>query len=974
MDKQGSDEKRKLAHDAYTVGWICVLRSELNASRAMLDEEHEPPTPAERDDNSYLLGRMAGHNVVIAFTGSGTYGTNAAAQTATNMIRTFSNIRFGLMVGVGGGAPKRPDLNDPLKDIRLGDVVVSAAKGSHGGVLQYDMGKWKNDNEFRIESHLNKPPKILSKATELLQSHHDFGEGKMTHYINEVAVKSTNLRALRDYRFQGRDQDQLFRPDYPHAGGEDCSTCDATQVEKRLSRESNDPVVHYGLIASGNGVMRSAQRRDELLNAWNVLCFEMEAAGLMDDFPCVVIRGICDYSDDHKHKLWQPYSAVVAAAYAKDLLRVIQPREVENMESAAKMIEKFIDTVIATGETATRIESKLVRVEDIKVLNWLTPIDYAPQHNDFISRRQPGTGQWLLDSAEFQEWLETDKQTLFCPGIPGAGKTIITAIVIDYLQSKFRDDQNTGIAYIYCNFRRQDEQKAENLLGSLLKQLAQRRSSLPASVKDLYDRHKKTQTRPSFDEISVTLHSVAATYSKVFIVVDALDECQISDDNRTRFLDKVFKLQDNAVANIFVTSRPSEISNSFSKGLCRTISATNEDILTYLNAKISLRQSDIIDDEVRDMIRRGVLEAADGMFLLAQLHTETLLSKLTKGHLKQALQALGKGMAGLDRTYDQAMERIADQGHEAETFAKRILAWIIHSKRPLSTLELRHALAVEQSSTTLDADFLLSPKAILSLCAGLVIFDEESSIIRLVHYTTQEYFQRLQKRWFPDAESDITTTCITYLLFDTFKSGFCPADNEFEQRLRSNPLYDYAARNWGHHAREASTSYHLAVESGEARAKVEGLVIAFLESRAKAEASSQAMLVTKLRLLQNYSQDVPTNMTGLHLAAYFGLAKATKALLNNGHRADPTDSTDRTPLSWAAANGHEGAVKLLLENGAQPDLKDKDDQTPLSRAIEGGKTAVVQRLLEKGAKVDYHYGSRVSESHRSGVDESGLDG
>ncbi|KAJ4217437.1 hypothetical protein NW757_014641, partial [Fusarium falciforme] len=246
------------------------------------------------------------------------------------------------------------------------------------------------------------------------------------------------------------------------------------------------------------------------------------------------------------------------------------------------------------------------------ILDWLTPVDYAHQHHDFISRRQQRTGQWFLDSAAFEAWLSKDKQTLFCPGIPGAGKTIITAIVIDYLQSKFRDDQSTGIAYIYCNFRRQDEQKAADLLASLSKQLAQRQTSLPKSVKDLYDEHQKNRTRPSFDEISGTLHSLAARYSKVFIVVDALDECRTSHDSRTRFLKEILKLQDNVVANIFATSRPSEeISNYFSKGLSRTISATEGDILTYLNAKISLRQPDM-DDQMRDMVRRGVTETADG--------------------------------------------------------------------------------------------------------------------------------------------------------------------------------------------------------------------------------------------------------------------------------------------------------------------------------------------------------------------------
>lgn len=126
----GVDEKKRLSHEAYTIGWICVLKCELNAAKALLDEQHEQLPLAPKDDNSYLLGRMAGHNVAIAFTGLGNMGTTAAAQTAVQMIRTFRNIRFGLMVGVGGGAPS------PINDLRLGDIVVSVAGGSHGKSLK----------------------------------------------------------------------------------------------------------------------------------------------------------------------------------------------------------------------------------------------------------------------------------------------------------------------------------------------------------------------------------------------------------------------------------------------------------------------------------------------------------------------------------------------------------------------------------------------------------------------------------------------------------------------------------------------------------------------------------------------------------------------------------------------------------------------------------------------------------------------
>jgi hypothetical protein len=174
--------------------------------------------------------------------------------------------------------------------------------------------------------------------------------------------------------------------------------------------------------------------------------------------------------------------------------------------------------------------------EDQAILDWFTPIGYAAQQQDFISRRQAGTGQWLLDSEKFQTWLNTDKQTLFCPGIPGAGKTILTSIVVDYLYTMFQKDPNIGIAYLFCNFRRKDEQNINDLLASLLKQLAKGQPSLLGTVKDIYDQHKAKQTRPSLEEISRSLQAVAVLYSRVYIIIDALDECQVSDSCRPKFL------------------------------------------------------------------------------------------------------------------------------------------------------------------------------------------------------------------------------------------------------------------------------------------------------------------------------------------------------------------------------------------------------------------------------------------------------
>jgi hypothetical protein len=251
------------------------------------------------------------------------------------------------------------------------------------------------------------------------------------------------------------------------------------------------------------------------------------------------------------------------------------------------------------------------------ILEWLTPINYVHQQADFISRRQAGTGQWLLDSADFQAWVKTDKQTLFCPGIPGAGKTMITSIVIDDLRARFRNNANIGIAYIYCNFRRQHEQKLEDLLASLLKQLVQEQSSIPDSVKVLYDRHKDKQTRPSFDEISRVLHSVTTIYSRAFIIVDAIDECQVSDGCRTKFLLGIFKLQPKTRANLFITSRfIPEITEKFEGRVSLEIRASNEDVEQYLDGHISQLPAFVSrNNDLQKEIKTEIGKAVDGMYV-----------------------------------------------------------------------------------------------------------------------------------------------------------------------------------------------------------------------------------------------------------------------------------------------------------------------------------------------------------------------
>ena len=298
-----------------------------------------------------------------------------------------------------------------------------------------------------------------------------------------------------------------------------------------------------------------------------------------------------------------------------------------------------------------------------------------------------------------------------------------------------------------------------------------------------------------------------------------------------------------------------------------------------------------------------------------------------------------QGSDAYDCAYADAMDRIEGLAASHKMLAKNALLWIAFARRPLMMEELRHALAVYPGDSALNEDKLPNDKQILSVCAGLVTVDENSGIIRLVHSTAQEYLKRTQEKWFPGADARIASICVTYLSFSTFESGFCQTDEDFSERLREYHLYDYAACNWGDHVRNSSCL-------GQD-------VRSFLSKKPQVEASSQALMASRASfLMPGYSQDVPRQVTAMHLAAYFGIGNAVAELLSGGQTADPKDSYERTPLFWAAKGGHGGVTEILVRVGkADPTLKDREGHTPVSLAAWSGFDPVVEVLLE--AAVDF---------------------
>ncbi|RYP64225.1 hypothetical protein DL770_009235 [Monosporascus sp. CRB-9-2] len=688
-----------LTHNNYTVGWVCALPKEQTAATAMLDQRHADLPKPSNDPNTYTLGSIGKHNIVITCLPKGKIGNSSAATVAARMISTFPSVKFGLMVGIGGGIPPK---------VRLGDVVVGVPDGQFPGVVQWDSGKAKEGGSFERTGALDNPPTSLLTALTKLETEHELTGSKIPEYLDALTEKWPRL-APKYLRSESLE-DMLFKVDYSHVnksaadyeatadtndGDEEeksCRFCDRTKTVKRKPREMR---VHYGLIASGNQLIKDATFRDKLNKdlGGNVLCVEMEAAGLISNFPCIVIRGICDYADSHKNKDWQEHGAAVAAAFAKELLEYVQPSDVDS-ERPVKDILQIREIVSRTEANVETVKSKLDTKEDFEILNWLTPIDYGPQHSDFFKRRQPGTGQWLLDSVEYQTWINMDKQTLFCPGIPGAGKTILTSIVVDDLSTRFQSDRKTGFAYIYCIFQRQAEQTVDNLLAS-----------------------------------------------------------------------------------------------------------------AYLNERMLLLQSDIFDEEIRNMVKKKIIEATDGMFLLAELHMNTLISLPTKGDIKDALEHFAKGIDGLDETYKQVMERIEDHGKGNRDLAKQILAWIVHAREPLSTLELRHALAVRPHLTNPNKDYLPSVNLLRSLCVGQVFPKQMTGLHLAAHFGVKKAVEALlYKRVDIDSKNGYYgRTPLSYaakkgheavvkLLFDTSKVN---ADSK--QKYYGRTPLSYAAEN-GHEA------------------------------------------------------------------------------------------------------------------------------------------------------------------------------
>jgi nucleoside phosphorylase len=318
-------------NDRFTIGWICPLPLEKEAARLVLDEEY-PQDEVQHRGVFYLGGRIGKHEVVIGV--QRRTGLEGAAILAEKMCAGFPNIWYFLVVGIAGGVPCYGPAG-AASEIVLGDVVISSPRGNHGGVVQYDRGAWEGQGRLNFRGHTNGVPGYLMAAVNDFRAE-GWSKTNISEVLKQMRLKLDEKRQ-RQYDDPGPSRDRLFKDSYEHKGTEfdDCrECCDADYTISRsvrgdgATRLMDEPAVHFGNIASSNQLQISATERNRIRKEHDVVCFEMEAAGVMQEYLCVVVRGICDYADSHKNKGWQNYAAATAAACAKGLLSKIPAVEI----------------------------------------------------------------------------------------------------------------------------------------------------------------------------------------------------------------------------------------------------------------------------------------------------------------------------------------------------------------------------------------------------------------------------------------------------------------------------------------------------------------------------------------------------------------------------------------------------------------------------------------------------------------------
>ncbi|KAI1178591.1 ankyrin repeat protein [Nemania sp. FL0916] len=908
------------SRDDYTVGWICALSLEVAAAKAMLDDVHAdlPADPSVKDSNSYVLGSLHGHNVVIACPSIGVYGTTPVAAVATQMRKSFKSIRFNLIVGIGGGVPNTKE------DIRLGDIVVSKQTSARQGLIQYGFEECAED-QFTETGALNKQSTLLLTAAGKVETNSILGESQIPRYISDIE----QIESLT-FAHPGPEQDILFDSDYEHIATEStedgCHHCSPDKIRHRQPREARNPKVHYGLVASSNQPMCHGLTRDKLALEHGILCFETEAVGITDTARCLVIRGICDYADSHKTKVWQNYAAATAAAYAKELLSLVPtlPKPISLAADTYAAAATILDVLLLTRPEVDR--SSLIALK---------------------GRRVTGTCEWLIRHQSYQEWLAgADPPLLWISGGPGKGKTMLAIFITEVLQPVV-DSSKDVLLYYFCSNRDKNRNTAVTIMRGIIHQWLNLHPHLAQHIKTYFDGSETTKYTISNFVSLWRLFLIMLRESgscRVVCVLDGLDECE--KDSLKLLLDAIRDYLTNSDGasslklKLIFLSRPRPELLETMLGRYRRIKLDDSDIEVgkdverYIFAKVAeLAADQTLSEDMLLQVRQSLMAGAEGTFLWVGFVANELKGR-SWHKIKDILRGVPKGLGGIYR-------RLLQQVDDKEKLVP-ILRWIVLAARPLTVEELTVASETKASGDMMPTEVI---KDRLASCGLLVKIDGD--VVNLVHESAKEFFQSDQVNteginmfhMNHITHRDLMRTCLT-LIEENYKSPGSISDASIR-----NTLLAYASLYWPEHFRNAFDRIDVRSE--------------FSRQFFQADSAVREDWWKFFWEQEQYGGAPPT-FTLLHLAAYFGNLAWAKMLLDQ-HASDHIsfrrltsrkDNYGRTPLFWAATRGHRDVVKLLLDYGSRINFKDRSKLTALHIAVTGEHKDVVSLLLDRSARIE----------------------
>ena len=544
----------------------------------------------------------------------------------------------------------------------------------------------------------------------------------------------------------------------------------------------------------------------------------------------------------------------------------------------------------------------------------------------------------------------------------GAGKSILASYIVDYLQRKY-EYQDVGIAYIYLIYNESSKQTPANLIASLLQQFLIQKCTVKEDLELLYERHAKYRTQPMMSDYLRLIKSTIRSFTKVYVVIDAIDECPEIGSARAVFLAAMQEIQPY-ICTFFTSRHVPSIERALNKATKIEMESNDEDIIKYLEQRLLKWESLTVymkkDATLFETIMTSLIAKARKMFLLARLHVESLMRLITLRKIKTALTSLPES---LDKMYDNVIERIQGQDTDCASLAMKVLGWVFYSARPLKVIELQCALAIEPEDPCLDEDGIPDKDLIISSCTGMISV-QDGEVISFIHYTAREYFERKATKLLQAAEMEMAQTCLTYLSFSEFAAGCCSDDTTFELRMTQHPFLQYAASFWGLHAK------------GSHEHNIEQLALEFLTNPSLVASAVQTKVISESKGTVKdlgYSQAFP-QISGLGLAASSGLVKLSNILIEKGANVNECDSFGLRALHHAVMAGHADTVQILLDTGADANASIDSKQpalniegTPLHLAAHQGHLSIVNILFANNANVNQRATSGQTPLHSAAL-------